>query len=79
MDALTDQSIDEVTAVSAARPAEGPAPAAMERVVRAAWQVIGAIAGWSPSTSASPGAMNPSAAERALLRTGIAALASHRR
>jgi AcrR family transcriptional regulator len=46
MDALTDQSIDEVTAaVAAARPAEGSAAEAMERVLRAAWQVIGRYRG----------------------------------
>jgi AcrR family transcriptional regulator len=46
MDTLTDQSIGEVTeALTAARPAEGPAPAAMERVLMAAWQVIGRYRG----------------------------------
>jgi AcrR family transcriptional regulator len=46
MDALTDQSIDEVTAaLAAARADEGTAPEAMERVLRAAWQVIGRYRG----------------------------------
>lgn len=46
LDALTDRSIGEVTAaVAAAHPAEGPAPEAMERVLRAAWQVIGRYRG----------------------------------
>jgi AcrR family transcriptional regulator len=46
MDALTDQSIEEVTAaLAAARPAEGPPSEAMERVLRAAWQVIGRYRG----------------------------------
>ncbi len=134
MDALTDQSIGEVTsALGAARAAEGTAPEAMERVLRAAWQVIGRYRGlvivnqrleraelrarlapalapvraliargqrdgafdpelpaeWLLSTvidlihaasrQVTGGAMDPSAAERALLRTAAAALASHRR
>lgn len=46
MDALTDQSIGEVTAaVAAARPKEGTAAAAMERVLLAAWEVIGRYRG----------------------------------
>ena len=46
MDALTDQSIEEVTAaLAAARPAEGTPSEAMERVLRAAWQVIGRYRG----------------------------------
>jgi AcrR family transcriptional regulator len=46
MDALTDQSIQEVTAaLAAARPAEGAPSEAMERVLRAAWQVIGRYRG----------------------------------
>jgi AcrR family transcriptional regulator len=46
MDALTDQSIEEVTAaLAAARPAEGAPSEAMERVLRAAWQVIGRYRG----------------------------------
>lgn len=46
MDALTDRSINEVTAaLEAARPQEGPAGEAMERVLVAAWQVIGRYRG----------------------------------
>jgi AcrR family transcriptional regulator len=42
LDALTDASIREVTAaLRAARPEEGAAPEAMERVLLAAWEVIG--------------------------------------
>ncbi|MGH2895515.1 MAG: TetR/AcrR family transcriptional regulator [Solirubrobacteraceae bacterium] len=133
MDTLTDQSIGEVTAaLAAARPAEGSAPEAMERVLRAAWQVIGRYRGlvivnqrleraelrarlapalapvhaliqrgqrdgafdpelpaeWLLSTvidlihaasrQVTGGAMDPGSAERALLRTAAAALASHR-
>ena len=134
MDKLTDQSISEVTAaLAAARPAEGTAPEAMGRVLRAAWQVIGRYRGlvivnqrldpaelrarlapavapvrtlilrgqrdavfdpelpveWLLSTvidlihaasrQVTTGAMDPSAAERALLRTAAATLTSHRR
>jgi AcrR family transcriptional regulator len=46
MDALTDQSIGEVTAaLAAARPEQGSPEQAMERVLRAAWQVIGRYRG----------------------------------
>jgi AcrR family transcriptional regulator len=46
MDALTDQSIVEVTtALQTARPAQGTPDEAMERVLRAAWQVIGRYRG----------------------------------
>ena len=46
MDTLTDQSIGEVTAaLAAARSDEGMAAEAMERVLRAAWQVIGRYRG----------------------------------
>src|ERR1700759_1099687 len=46
MDALTEQSIAEVTAaLRAARPAEGTPDEAMERVLTAAWQVIGRYRG----------------------------------
>jgi len=46
LDALTDRSIAEVTAaVESARPGEGPAAEAMERVLRAAWQVVGRYRG----------------------------------
>ena len=134
MDALTDQSIGEVTAaVAAACPTEGTAPEAMERVLRAAWQVIGRYRGlvivnqrlervelrarlapalapirdlirrgqrdgafdpdlpaeWLPGTlldvihgasrQVTSAAMDPVAAERALLRTATATLTSHRR
>jgi AcrR family transcriptional regulator len=46
LDALTERSIAEVTAaVQSARPNEGPATEAMERVLRAAWQVVGRYRG----------------------------------
>lgn len=46
MDTLTDQSIGEVTAaLAAARLSEGTTPEAMERMLRAAWQVIGRYRG----------------------------------
>lgn len=46
MDALTDQSIAEVAAaLHAARPTDGTPEEAMERVLRAAWQVIGRYRG----------------------------------
>lgn len=46
MDALTDRSISEVkAALEAARPQEGTAAEATERVLRAAWQVIGRYRG----------------------------------
>jgi AcrR family transcriptional regulator len=46
LDALTERSIAEVTdAVRSARPGEGPAAEAMERVLRAAWQVVGRYRG----------------------------------
>jgi AcrR family transcriptional regulator len=46
LDALTERSIAEVTAaVQSARPGEGPALEAMERVLRAAWQVVGRYRG----------------------------------
>lgn len=46
LDALTDRSIAEVTAaVRSAQPGEGPAAEAMERVLRAAWQVVGRYRG----------------------------------
>jgi len=132
MDALTDQSIDEVTAaLTAARAEEGTPPEAMDRVLRAAWQVIGRYRGlvivnqrleraelrarlapalapvrsliargqrdgafdpelpaeWllgtvldlihAASRQVTAGAMDAEAAERALLRTAAASLASH--
>jgi AcrR family transcriptional regulator len=134
MDALTDQSIGEVTAaLAAARADEGTAPEAMERMLRAAWQIIGRYRGlvivnqrlergalrarlapalapvraliargqrdgsfdpdlpgeWLLSTvidlihaasrQVTGGAMDPAAAESALLRTATATLTSHRR
>jgi AcrR family transcriptional regulator len=46
LDALTERSIAEVTAaVRSARPGEGPATEAMDRVLRAAWQVVGRYRG----------------------------------
>jgi AcrR family transcriptional regulator len=46
MDALTEQSIEEVkTALEAVNPQEGTATEALERVVLAAWQVIGRYRG----------------------------------
>jgi AcrR family transcriptional regulator len=46
LDALTDRSIAEVTAaVRSARPSEGPAAEAMERVLRTAWRVVGRYRG----------------------------------
>jgi AcrR family transcriptional regulator len=46
LDALTERSIAEVTAaVRSARPGEGPAEEALERVLRAAWQVVGRYRG----------------------------------
>jgi len=133
MDALTDQSIGEVAAaLAAAHSDEGMAAEAMERVLRAAWQVIGRYRGlvivnqrleraelrarlapalapvravlargqregafdpelpteWLLSTvidlihaasrQVTAGAMDADSAERALLRTAAAMLASHR-
>jgi len=46
LDALTDESIAEVTrAVQAARPDQGTAAEALERVLLAAWEVIGRYRG----------------------------------
>jgi AcrR family transcriptional regulator len=46
LDALTERSITEVAAaIRSARPADGPAGDAMERVLRATWQVIGRYRG----------------------------------
>src|SRR5437764_13545365 len=46
LDALTARSIAEVTAaIEAARPQHGTATEALERVLRAAWQVIGRYRG----------------------------------
>jgi TetR/AcrR family transcriptional repressor of mexCD-oprJ operon len=133
MDALTERSIGEVTAaVHAATPTGGTPEEAMERVLRAAWRVIGRYRGlvivnqrleraelrarlapaltpirallargqragtfdpdlpaeWllttiidlihSASRQVTAGAMDAATAEHALLRTALAALASHR-
>ncbi len=46
LDALTERSIHEMTAaVEAAHPQDGPPAEAMDRVLRAAWQVIGRYRG----------------------------------
>lgn len=46
LDALTDRSVGEVcAALQSASPAEGPAVEAMERTLKAAWQVIGRYRG----------------------------------
>jgi AcrR family transcriptional regulator len=46
LDALTERSITEVAAaIRSARPEDGPAEEAMERVLRATWQVIGRYRG----------------------------------
>jgi AcrR family transcriptional regulator len=134
MDALTDRSIAEVrSALEAAEPAEGTATAALERALRASWQVVGRYRGlvivnrrleqaelrarlepalallrslirrgqeseefdpdlpadWligiltdlihAASRQVSAGAMDAVSAERTLLRSAQAALASHKR
>jgi AcrR family transcriptional regulator len=64
LDALTEQSVREVAAaLEAARPDEGSATAAMERMLRAAWQVIGRYRGLV--------IVNPQRLERAELRTRL--------
>jgi AcrR family transcriptional regulator len=64
LDALTDASIREVTAaLHVARPDEGPAPAAMDRVLRAAWEVIGRYRGLV--------IVNPQRLDRAVLRARL--------
>lgn len=134
LDALTERSINEVAAaIESARPRQGRPTEAMERVLLAAWEVIGRYRGlvivnprrldraelrarlkpalapvraliirgrrsgefdrelpveWligvitdvihAASRQVSAGAMNPEAAERALLRTAGAALTAHR-
>lgn len=61
LDALTERSIREVrAALDAARPEDGAATAAAERVLRAAWQVIGRYRGLV--------IVNPQRLERAELR-----------
>ena len=64
LDALTARSVVEVTAaVEAARPDEGAAGEAVERVLRAAWQVIGRYRGLV--------IVNPARLERAELRARL--------
>ena len=64
LDALTEQSVEEVAAaLEAARPDEGSATAAMERMLRAAWQVIGRYRGLV--------IVNPQRLQRAELRTRL--------
>jgi AcrR family transcriptional regulator len=61
LDALTERSVREVrAALDAARPDEDSAAAAMERVLRAAWQVVGRYRGLV--------IVNPQRLERAQLR-----------
>ena len=64
LDALTERSITEVAAaIRSARPEDGPATEAMERVLRAAWQVIGRYRGLV--------IVNPRRLARAELRTRL--------
>jgi AcrR family transcriptional regulator len=64
LDALTERSVQEVAAaLEAARPDEGGAAAAMERMLRAAWQVIGRYRGLV--------IVNPQRLERAELRARL--------
>ena len=64
LDALTERSIREVaSAVQSARPQEDPATEAMERVLRAAWQVVGRYRGLV--------IVNPRRLERAELRARL--------
>lgn len=64
LDALTERSITEVAAaVRSARPGDGPAAEAMERVLRATWRVIGRYRGLV--------IVNPRRLERAELRTRL--------
>lgn len=64
LDAVTDESIREVTtALHAARPEEGAAPEAMERVLLAAWEVIGRYRGLV--------IVNPQRLDRAVLRARL--------
>ncbi|HYZ81208.1 MAG TPA: helix-turn-helix domain-containing protein [Solirubrobacteraceae bacterium] len=65
LDVLTDRSIREVTAaLHAARPDEGAAAEAMERVLLAAWEVIGRYRGLV--------IVNPQRLERSALRARLA-------
>jgi AcrR family transcriptional regulator len=64
LDALTERSITEVAAaITSAQPEVGPATEAMERVLRAAWQVIGRYRGLV--------IVNPRRLARAELRTRL--------
>jgi AcrR family transcriptional regulator len=64
LDALTEQSVGEVAAaLEAAHPDEGSATAAMERMLRATWQVIGRYRGLV--------IVNPQRLERAELRARL--------
>jgi AcrR family transcriptional regulator len=64
LDALTERSITEVAAaIEAAHPREGPPTDATERVLRAAWQVIGRYRGLV--------IVNPSRLDRAELRSRL--------
>jgi AcrR family transcriptional regulator len=64
LDALTEQSVQEVAAaVEAARPDQDSATAAIERVLRAAWQVIGRYRGLV--------IVNPQRLERSELRARL--------
>ena len=64
LDALTERSITEVAAaIRSAQPEDGPATEAMERVLRATWQVIGRYRGLV--------IVNPRRLARAELRTRL--------
>ncbi len=64
LDALTEQSVGEVAAaLEAARPDEDSATAALERMLRAAWQVIGRYRGLV--------IVNPQRLERSELRARL--------
>jgi AcrR family transcriptional regulator len=64
LDALTERSVGEVAAaVQSARPSEDSATAAMERVLRAAWQVVGRYRGLV--------LVNPARLERSELRARL--------
>jgi AcrR family transcriptional regulator len=64
LDSLTERSITEVAAaIRSARPEDGPATEAMERVLRATWQVIGHYRGLV--------IVNPRHLARAELRTRL--------
>jgi len=64
LDALTERSVGEVAAaVQSARPEDGNATAAIERVLRAAWQVVGRYRGLV--------LVNPTRLERSELRARL--------